>query len=190
MKRDQNLQFRTSTPASAGTLREGATVIEEPVRVFVRQPFTESGNAEKEVIQGVLDVLSSLNADILTGAEAQSEGSFRAAFEARSGLPFTPSNFRGMRLRLLDSSDAMILIRTSLSESGAFEAAYNVFGGPQVPMFFAVWKNAPIKTTLLRDMDELCPAEYVTFDQPEELRDRLAAFLRRSRQGHNRAIAA
>ena len=95
-----------------------------------------------------------------------------------------------MRLRLLDSSDAMILIRTSLSESGAFEAAYNVFGGPQVPMFFAVWKNAPIKTTLLRDMDELCPAEYVTFDQPEELRDRLAAFLRRSRQGHNRAIAA
>jgi carbamoyl-phosphate synthase large subunit len=35
-------------------------------------------------------------------------------------------------------------------------------------MFFAVWENAPIKTTLLRELDEFCEAEYVTFKEPEE----------------------
>ena len=144
------------------------------------------------MIQGVLDVLSFLDAGILTGSQKQNEGSFRAAFEAQSGLPVTSHNFRMARLRLLDSSDAMVFIRTSLSESGAFETAYNVSAGPQSPVFFAVWKKARIKTTLLRDLDKFCPAEYVTFDQPEELRDWPTAFLLSASQkrGHGRALAA
>jgi carbamoyl-phosphate synthase large subunit len=71
----------------------------------------------------------------------------------------------------------MIVIRTGLSESGAFEVAYNIFGGKRVPIFFAVWDQAPIKTTLLRDLDELVPVRYVTFSSPEELRQPLLDFL-------------
>ena len=71
----------------------------------------------------------------------------------------------------------MIIVRTSLSESGAFEVAYNTFGGRRIPMFFAVWQQAPIKTTLLRDLDELCNVTYVVFDHPEELVTPLIAFL-------------
>jgi carbamoyl-phosphate synthase large subunit len=146
----------------------------------VRQPFTESGNKEKEIIQGVLDVLGSLDVDVLTGLEAQSQDTFRTSFEKTTGMPFTPGNFRAVRLGLLQAADAIVFIRTSLSESGAFEAAYNVYGGPRVPMFFAVWKHAPIKTTLLRDLDEFCTAEYVTFETPEELRLSLISFMIRA----------
>jgi carbamoyl-phosphate synthase large subunit len=151
-----------------------------PIRVFVRQPFTESGDVEKRIIQGVLDVIGSLNVDVLTGLEAQSQDTFRQSFETNTGLPFTPRNFRTARLSILGSVDVMIVIRTGLSESGAFEVAYNVFGGRRVPMFFAVWQNAPIKTTLLRELDEFCQAEYRVFEHPEELRASLAAFLDRA----------
>jgi carbamoyl-phosphate synthase large subunit len=150
------------------------------IRVFVRQPFTESGNTEKEIIQGALDVLGSLDVDVITGLEAQSQDTFRTSFEKTTGMPFTPGNFRAARLGLLQAADAMVFIRTSLSESGAFEAAYNVYAGRRVPMFFAIWKHAPIKTTLLRDLDEFCTAEYVTFETPEELRSSLARFLIRT----------
>ena len=128
----------------------------------------------------MLNILGSLNVDVLTGLEAQSQDTFRSAFEKTTGLPFTPGNFRARRLALLHAADAMVFIRTGLSESGAFEAAYNVYGGPLVPMFFAVWKHAPIKTTMLRDLDEFCTAEYVTFESPEELRPRLESFILRA----------
>ena len=71
----------------------------------------------------------------------------------------------------------MIVIRTGLSESGAFEIAYNIFGGRQVPIFFAVWEQAPIKTTLLRELEDLVDVRYVTFDRPEDLRVPLMQFL-------------
>jgi len=60
-------------------------------------------------------------------------------------------------LDLLDRADLMIVIRTGLSESTAFEVAYNIFGSKGVPVFFAIWDQATIKTTLLRDLDELVP---------------------------------
>jgi len=153
-----------------------------PIRTFVRQPFTESGNDEKAVVQGVLDLLRNLNGQpyllkVITGLVAHSQDTFRQSFKSETGLDFTPQNFRAARLRLLHSADAMIVVRTSLSESGAFEVAYNIFGGRKIPMFFAVWRQAPIKTTLLRDLDELCCASYVTFDHPEELRTSLVEFL-------------
>ena len=71
----------------------------------------------------------------------------------------------------------MVVIRTGLSESASFELAYNIFGGRRVPVFFAVWDQAPIKTTLLRDLDELIPARYVTFSRPEELKEPLIDFI-------------
>jgi len=144
----------------------------------VRQPFTESGDIEKDVIQAVLDLIGSSQVNVLTGLESQSQETFRKTFERNTGMPFTPQNFRLIRLSMLAAADAMIVIRTSLSESGAFEAAYNVFGARQVPIF-AAWENAPIKTTPLREQDEFCEAEYAVFKEPEELRERLTALVDR-----------
>ncbi|MGK7897724.1 MAG: hypothetical protein AB4372_29930 [Xenococcus sp. (in: cyanobacteria)] len=153
-----------------------------PINIFVRQPFTESGQIQKDIIQGVLNLLNQIDdqhhpLNLLTGTEAQSQDTFRQSFEQRTGLCFTARNFRRHRLQLLDEADAMIIVRTSLSESGAFEVAYNTFGGRKIPMFFAVWRQAPIKTTLLRELDELCCATYIMFDNPEDLVAPLLEFL-------------
>ena len=66
-----------------------------------------------------------------------------------------------------------------MSESGAFEIAYNVFAEPRAPIFLAVWKHSPIKTTLLRDLEEVCDVTYREFEDPEELRGDLQHFFRR-----------
>lgn len=155
---------------------------ERRIRVFIRQPLTETSHRESAIIQGVLDVLQQINGSpyalqFLTGQQAQSSETFRQQFEREAGQQFTPSSFRETRLDLLNQADVMIVIRTGLSESGAFEVAYNIFGGKRVPVFFAVWDQAPIKTTLLRDLDELGPVRYVTFSNPEELRQPLLDFL-------------
>ena len=133
------------------------------------------------MIQGVLDLLQQLDGrprrlQLVTGARAETSRTFRARFELDTGRRFTPQNFRTARLQLLDQADAMVVIRTGLSESGAFELAYNIFGGNRVPVFFAVWKRAPIETTLLRDLDELVPIRYVGFADPRELRAPLLDF--------------
>ena len=155
---------------------------ERSIRLFIRQPLTETSPREAAIIQGVLNVLQQLNGSpyalhFLTGQQAQSRETFRLQFEREAGQRFTPSSFRETRLALLNQADMMIVIRTGLSESGAFEVAYNIFGGNRVPVFFAVWDQAPIKTTLLRDLDKLVPVRYVTFSRPEELRQPLLDFL-------------
>jgi len=152
------------------------------LRIFVRQPFTESGNREKEIVQGVLDVLRNLDGDpyklaVPNGFEAQSQETFRQAYERSSGKPFTPENFRATRLADLCDADAMFVIRTGLSESGSFEVAYNIFGGRRVPMFFAVWAQSPIKTTLLRELQEIADATYATFQAPWQIEKPLREFL-------------
>jgi len=157
----------------------------EALRLFIRQPFTQSGNSEKEVVQGVLDVLRNIDGNPYklvtpTGFEAQSESTFRRAYEHIFGKAFTPQNFRTTRLEHLKSADAMLVIRTGLSESGSFEIAFNIFGGQRVPMLFAVWDKAPIKTTLLQELQEIADATYVTFTSPEELAAPLREFLDRA----------
>ena len=77
----------------------------------------------------------------------------------------------------LDSADAMVIIRSGVSESAAFDAAYNVFAGPRVPMFLASWKHAHSQAAVWRDLDRVCRTEYALFDRPDELRRPLAAFL-------------
>src|SRR5262249_13770191 len=134
------------------------------------------------IIEHVLDVLRRMDGapyklQFLTGKHATRSESFRLEFERESRQRFTPDNFRRIRLGLLDRADLMIVIRTGLSESTAFEVAYNIFGGAGVPIFFAIWDQAPIKTTLLRNLSELVPVRYVTFSNPEELRAPLQDFL-------------
>ncbi|MGW4528743.1 hypothetical protein [Amycolatopsis sp. NPDC004378] len=135
---------------------------------------------DRERVQGVLDVVSGLSGDfplrVLTGSKATSAQDFRERFTESTGLSFSPRSFRGHRLALLDEADAMIVVRTGISESGAFEIAYNVFV-LGLPMFIAVHSSAPIQTTLLRDLDEISPTTYASFDEPADLKEPLTAFL-------------
>jgi carbamoyl-phosphate synthase large subunit len=154
------------------------------LRLFVRQPLTQSGDGEKEIVDGVLRIVDeigkrSVPLEFLTGNTPLSNDNFREYFEQEQGLPFNPVNFRRYRLGQLRRADAFLYIRTAMSESGAFEVCYNVFAEPRAPMFIAVWKHAPIKTTLLRDLEEVCDVTYCEFEHPEELRDDLRQFLRR-----------
>jgi len=103
----------------------------------------------------------------------------QVGFEQSQGLVFNPVNFRRYRLGQLRRADAFLYVRTALSESGAFEVCYNVFAEPRAPMFFAVRKHAPIKTTLLRELDEVCDVTYREFEDPEELRGELQQFFGR-----------
>ncbi len=133
------------------------------------------------MVQGVLDELAAAGAEVLTGLEAQSAESFRTEFEAVTGAVFSPSAFRAWRLGLLARAHAMVIVRTELSESGAFEIAYNSVVTRR-PMFFAVHADMPITTTLLQDLEPLCPTSYVTFDDPSELAKSLGRFLACARQ--------
>ncbi|WP_434051201.1 MAG: glutamine-hydrolyzing carbamoyl-phosphate synthase small subunit [Roseibium sp.] len=152
------------------------------LNILVRQPLTQSSELEASVISQCLSEIKRIdghfaNISLLGSSEAQSNESFRETFEQNIGAPFTPRNFRNYRLSLMRNADAFINIRTAMSESTAFEVAYNIFGGENVPMLFAVWRNAPIKTTLIRDLEDLGHVTYVEFDKPRDLRRPLWTFL-------------
>jgi carbamoyl-phosphate synthase large subunit len=158
-----------------------------PLKLFIRQPLTQSGDESMKIVERVLGIVEEIGSngprfEYLTGNTPLSDQTFREDFEQSQGLPFNPVNFRRHRLSLLRRAEAFLYIRTAMSESGAFEVSYNVFAGPRAPMFFAVWKRAPIKTTLLRELEELCDVTYREFEDPEELRNGLQHFFRRIAQ--------
>lgn len=168
---------------------EDMTDSPERLRVFVRQPLTRAGGEDARLVQAVLDELAAAGAEVLTGVVAQTAESFRSAFEAATGAMFSPSAFRAWRLGLLARAHTMVIVRTELSESGAFEIAYNSVVTRR-PMFFAVHAGMPIITTLLQDLDPFCPTTYVTFDDPSELAEPLGRFLARVRQTPPMSITA
>ena len=154
------------------------------INLLLRQPFTQSSEAEASIVARCVSEIERIdghfaNLNFLGGARAQSSTSFQQDFERKVGAPFTPRNFRKYRLSLLRNADALINIRTGISESTAFEIAYNLFGDHPIPMFFAIWRNAPIKTTLIRDLHDLGDVTYVEFDKPRDLRRPLWSFLKR-----------
>jgi hypothetical protein len=145
-------------------------------------------------VDGVLKIVDEIGSngmpfDYLTGNTALSESTFREHFKQTQGRPFNAVNFRRYRLGQLRRADAFLCIRTAMSESGAFEIAYNVFAEPRAPMFVAVWKHCPIKTTLLRDLEEVCDVTYREFEDPEELRDDLQHFFHRIADQRSKAAA-
>jgi len=145
------------------------------INLFIRQPFTESDREQQRLIDDILHIIDSANGvryafDYLTGNKAESATTFKKSFEQLTSLPFTPKNFRDHRLKLLDQADAFINIRVGMSESSAFEIAYHIYKGRRTPMLFLVWSGAPIKTTLIRELDDLCDVTYIEFDQIDTLR--------------------
>jgi carbamoyl-phosphate synthase large subunit len=158
------------------------------LKLFIRQPLTQSGDESKKIVEGVLQIVdeiprNGMRFEYLTGNTPLSDETFRENFEQSQGLLFNPVNFRRYRLGQLRRADAFLYVRTAVSESGAFEVCYNVFAEPHAPMFFAVWKHAPIKTTLLRELQEVCDVTYREFEDPEELRGDLQHFFRRVAKG-------
>jgi carbamoyl-phosphate synthase large subunit len=154
-----------------------------PLKLFIRQPFTESDEREQRMIGEIMQMIDSANGlphafDYLTGLQAESADTFRASFERSQGMPFTPQNFRRHRLALLDQADVMVNIRVGMSESSAFELSYHIFKGRRTPILFLVWKGAPIKTTLLRELEDMVDITYIEFDEVSELRGRLHQFFK------------
>jgi hypothetical protein len=153
------------------------------IKVFVRQPLTQTGEREARIVQAALDGIGGLVGDgryameFLTGTKAHDNESFRQAFTTEAGAAFAPRRFRDTRLALLSRADVMLVVRTGLSESGAFEIAYNIYGGRRIPMLFAVWDEAEIKTTLLRDLEDLADVRYVRFSDPAAVATEFARFI-------------
>jgi carbamoyl-phosphate synthase large subunit len=151
------------------------------INLFIRQPFTESNQEQQCMIDNILHLIDdangiSYNFHYLTGIKAESALTFKKSFESEVQLPFTPTNFRQHRLGLLDQADVFINIRVGMSESSAFELSYHIFEGTCTPILFLIWKHAPIKTTLLRELDHLCDVTYLEFDQVDDLRDGIHQF--------------
>ncbi|WP_404932243.1 carbamoyl-phosphate synthase large subunit [Massilia atriviolacea] len=186
------------SPSAADLLAAAATLPERrrqarqrtvgaPVlKLFIRQPFTESDAVQQQLVGQVLHLIDSANGlphpfDYLTGARAESADTFRKSFERETGMPFTPKHFRDHRLDLLNQADALVNIRVGMSESSAFELAYHIFRGRRTPVLFLVWKEAPIKTTLIRELQDLCDVTYLEFGQVDELRAGIQAFFARLR---------
>ena len=152
------------------------------MKLLVRQPYTESNYEGQAIVEQALDMLAGMREDpvpltMLTGYEALSGDSFQKDFTQKTGQAFSPKAFRDWRISLLNEADAIINLRVGLSESTAFEIAYNIFSGRKIPMLFAVWEKAPMKTTLLRELQDLCPVTYVEFKQVEQLRVPFREFL-------------
>ncbi|MGN6525646.1 MAG: hypothetical protein ACTHL8_04605 [Burkholderiaceae bacterium] len=177
---------------SAGAPAPDAADAGTGLRVFVRQPFTESGQAQQAVVASVLERIRARDGhptrfQYLTGCRAESAETFRAAFEQDTGRAFSPEAFRAHRLRQLDQADVFVNIRAGMSESSAFELSYHVFRGACTPILFLVWKQAPIKTTLLKDLGSLCDVTYLEFDDPAELDAPIAEFFRSCERGRRSA---
>jgi carbamoyl-phosphate synthase large subunit len=168
---------------------------ESGLRLFVRQPFTESGEMQQAIVASVLARIRACDGtpapfEYLTGCRAESAETFRKAFEQETGRAFSPESFRAHRLQLLDQADVFVNIRAGMSESSAFELSYHVFRGACTPILFLVWKQAPIKTTLLKDLGSLCDVTYLEFDDPAELDQPLAEFFGSCEHGRRSARAA
>jgi len=151
------------------------------LRLFIRQPFTEVGDEQKALVGEVMTLLEESNGhprpfEYLTGNSPESAGTFTKKFEATSGKQFTPQAFRDHRLALLRQADVFVNVRVAMSESTAFELAYHIYEGARSPILFLVWTQAPIRTTLLRELEALCPTTYLQFEHPSELRTSLQAF--------------
>jgi hypothetical protein len=158
-----------------------ASAAATPLRLFIRQPFTESGETQQRLIEQILEVIDTANDprcpfNYLTGTRAESADTFKESFERDQHLAFTPKNFRDYRLKLLNQADALINIRVGMSESSAFELGYHIFKGRCSPILFLVWKHAPVKTTLIRELDDLCQVTYLEFEHADELSEGVRAF--------------
>ena len=158
------------------------------MNIFLRQAFTETSGEQGKIIQesfseilktfDLLKQKNDIDYNFLTATKAETSESFKQSFTKSTGLEFNPQNFRNFRLSQIDKADLLIFIRTSLSESSAFEMAYNLYSGRKAPMFVAIHESAPIKTTLIRDLENEVNIFYFPFKDAKELSNPLEMFVK------------
>ncbi len=93
-----------------------------PLKLFIRQPLTQSGDESKKIVHDVLQIVDEIDRngvrfEYLTGNTPLSDQTFRQNFEQNQGLTFNPVNFRRYRLSQLRRADAFLYIRTERSRS-------------------------------------------------------------------------
>lgn len=88
--------------------------------VTVRQSYTQT--TEGAGIQGFLDFLKSNEIRLRSGVIAETAGSFKTNFTARTGLPFTPENFRQHLVHELGASGTCIFYYDGNTMSRFFDA--------------------------------------------------------------------
>ena len=147
----------------------------QTLKVFVRKAITGESDKEVKIIQGASEILQNFKSgdfklEFLTDLKIQNKNAKR-----NSELD-SPKNLRSHRLSLLNQSDAMIIIRTHVSESTVFELSQNIFNAKNVPIFIAIWDEAPLKGTLLRELHDIANVTYFTFKNPQELAHPLQTF--------------
>jgi len=138
------------------------------IRLFLRQPFTEtSSNNEILKIMNILNNYKKFSMNVLPYKCAGESTDFKTIFEEKTKNTFSPENFRNYRLDSIRKSNSMFIIRNNMSESTAFELGYIYSKYPSLPLFFAINKKTPIKTTLLQDLHP--NATYYTYKEPEDI---------------------
>jgi len=148
------------------------------MKLFIRQSFTQADEKQQLIIQKALDGIVKAHPDVefITGNKALNKNSFKGEFEKLTNLDFTAKAFREYRLNLIDQCDAMIFIRTSMSESGSYELAYNIHSNSPKPVFYAYWIDSPINTTLLRELDQDYPVVYKEFSTASDIYSGIKTF--------------
>ena len=157
------------------------------MKLLIKQNVGDISREHLQIVDNVVNYLKQHISDLefLPADMAASSDDYQLAFRRQTGIEFTPNNYRNYRLRLLSVVDAVLYIHTSANDSDAYELSHNLSALHPKPVFFAIWRGAPIQSPLLKDLDLLYPVSYCQFSYPQELLDGFKLFL----QQHGCSIA-
>jgi len=149
------------------------------MKLLVKQNVGDVNTDHLKIVSNVVTFLQSNLPDLeFLPFELNDElDDYQVSFQKQTGIVFTPANYRHYRLRLLSAVDAMLYIHTSANDSDAYELSYNLSSVNPKPVFFAVWRGAPIKSPLLKELDQDYPVTYCQFSRPQELLEGFKQFL-------------
>ena len=146
------------------------------IKLFIRQPFTEtSSKNDLDKIMSFINTYKRHKLDVLPYKSVGESTDFKNIFENKTGIKFNPENFRNYRLDNIRKCNAMFIMRNNLSESTAFELGHIYTKYPDLPIFFAIDNNCPIKTTLLQDLHP--NVLYRHYNKPNDIKDDLYHWL-------------
>ncbi|MDX2320755.1 MAG: hypothetical protein QNK26_09195 [Moritella sp.] len=150
------------------------------MKLLVKQDVGDIHKDHLKILDNVITFLQHNISDLefLPFNLSEEQDDYKQAFQRQTGIIFTPANYRHYRLRLLSVVDALLYIHTSSNDSDAYELSYNLSSIHPKPVFFAVWRGAPIKSPLLKELDQDYPVTYCQFSHPRELLEGFKHFLR------------
>jgi len=124
------------------------------LRLFLRQPYTNNNIKNTPILKEIEKNIYNYekhDLDIYPYKGVTKKKDFKEIFTIKTGCNFTPENFRNYRLNKLDICHGMIIIRTDVSESTAFELGY-IYAKYKIPIFYMIHETCPLNTTLLKDL--------------------------------------